>query len=106
MTTAGELHLDGRIDGDLDAREAVIGEAGRVEGHVRGDSITVRGEVRGTIAARSVRIEKTGIVTGDISYASIGIESGARVAGRFVLNVAEDEAAPAPLQLTVVAGGD
>ncbi|UCF33187.1 MAG: polymer-forming cytoskeletal protein, partial [Phycisphaerales bacterium] len=48
------------------------------------ESLTVRGEVRGNITARSrVAVGKTGRLTGDVDAPSVSIEGGAVVSGFF-----------------------
>ncbi len=103
LTAAGELHLDGRIVGNVEAHDIVIGETGSVHGDIRADMLTVRGGVTGNVAARTVRLGPAARLAGDVSYASIGIEAGARVDGRFVHVI--DGAEVVPPQLLVV-GGD
>jgi cytoskeletal protein CcmA (bactofilin family) len=103
LATAGDLHLDGVVEGDLKAAQLTIGESGVVSGTVQADSIDIRGRVTGTISARQVRLWASARVDGDITHTELSIESGAHFEGRsLVLPAAEPEAVEAPT-LSVVA---
>jgi len=82
MSTAGDLHLDGAVEGDLKAGRLTIGDTGSVTGTVSADSVEIRGAVKGTISARQVRLWASARVDGDISHAELSIEAGAHFEGR------------------------
>jgi cytoskeletal protein CcmA (bactofilin family) len=82
MTTEGDLHLDGCVEGDLKVGRLTIGETGFVDGTVTAESIEIRGAVKGTVSARHVRLWATARVDGDISHAELSIEAGAHFEGR------------------------
>ncbi|MBU1377747.1 MAG: polymer-forming cytoskeletal protein [Alphaproteobacteria bacterium] len=101
LTTEGDLHLDGALEGDLRVGQLTIGESGSVSGSILADSIEVRGSVTGTICARQVRLWATARVDGDISHTELSIEAGAHFEGR---SLALTPTKPAALEaLTVVA---
>jgi cytoskeletal protein CcmA (bactofilin family) len=81
VSTEGELHVDGRIDGDVEGRSVTIGPSGYVDGHVETTEITVHGIVRGSIRARKVRLADGCRVVADIVHDVIGIDSGASFEG-------------------------
>lgn len=83
VKTVGELQLDGSITGDLACGCLVMGESGAVDGTIAADSVTVRGSVKGEIRAKSVRLEKSAIVEGDVYHESLSVEAGAKLTGRF-----------------------
>lgn len=83
VKTAGELQLDGAITGDLVCGGVVMGETGAVNGTIAAESVTIRGKVIGQIRAKSVRLEKTAVVEGDVFHESLSVEAGARLTGRF-----------------------
>ncbi len=83
IRTIGELQLDGSIVGDLTCGGLVMGETGAVKGTISADSVTIRGKVQGEVRARSVRLEKTSIVEGDIYHESLSLEAGAKLTGHF-----------------------
>lgn len=83
VNTVGELQLDGNITGDLVCGSLVMGESGAVEGTISADTVTVRGKVSGQIKAKSVHLEKSAVVDGDVYHESLSVEAGARLTGRF-----------------------
>ncbi|NVJ70518.1 MAG: polymer-forming cytoskeletal protein [Alphaproteobacteria bacterium] len=83
VTTKGELQLDGSITGDLVCGGLVMGESGSVQGTIAADNVTIRGAVKGQIRARSVRLEKSAVVEGDVIHESLSVEAGAKLTGRF-----------------------
>jgi cytoskeletal protein CcmA (bactofilin family) len=93
MATAGDLHLDGTVRGDLNVGFLTLGESGSVTGAIKADTIEVRGRVIGTITARQVKLGATAHVEGDIRHAELSIDAGAHFEGRsLVLEI--EEAAP------------
>lgn len=83
VRTDGELQLDGTINGDLSCGNLVMGETGAVNGQILADDLIIRGKVKGEIQARTVRLEKSAIVDGDVYHESLAVESGAQLTGRF-----------------------
>lgn len=96
LTTTGDLHLDGAVEGDLTVGRLTIGESGSVTGSVQAESVEVRGRVTGTVSARQVRLCATAHVDGDVSHAELSIEAGAHFEGRSL--VFAPSAAPAALE--------
>ncbi|UTW57322.1 polymer-forming cytoskeletal protein [Kordiimonas sp. SCSIO 12603] len=83
IRTIGELQLDGNIIGDLACGGLVMGETGSVKGTITADNVTIRGKVNGEVRARSVRLEKSSVVEGDIYHESLSVEAGAKLTGHF-----------------------
>ncbi|WP_262695313.1 bactofilin family protein [Kordiimonas aquimaris] len=83
IKTIGELQLDGAITGDLVCGGLVMGESGSVNGTIAAETVTIRGNVSGQIKAKSVRLEKSAVVEGDVYHESLSVEAGARLTGRF-----------------------
>lgn len=78
----GNLHIDGRVDGDVAAASLILGTEGRVQGNIVADAAQIAGTVEGTVAAKSLVIEATARITGDLSYDAVSVASGAQVDGR------------------------
>jgi cytoskeletal protein CcmA (bactofilin family) len=78
----GTLQVDGDIEGDVQAVEVIIGEQGKVTGMVAGEQVVVRGKVSGVICARTVALQASSQVDGDIHHMSFAIEQGALFEGR------------------------
>lgn len=78
-----DLHVDGKVIGDISCASLVQGESSRIEGEIRAESARLSGEVSGTIEARDLIVLKSARVDGDVSYETLTIEQGASVEGRF-----------------------
>lgn len=78
----GVLQVDGEIEGDVQAAEVIVGEKGQVTGMVAGQQVVVRGRVSGTICGKTVALQATSNVDGDIHHMSLLIEQGAMFDGR------------------------
>jgi cytoskeletal protein CcmA (bactofilin family) len=92
----GNLHIDGRVDGDVNCASLIVGNSGQVNGNITADDAKVAGTVTGTVAAKVLTIEASARITGDLSYDSVSVETGAQVDGR-VKRLSRDE--PAGLKL-------
>ena len=87
----GVLQIDGEIEGDVQAAEVIVGEQGKVTGMVSGQQVTVRGKVSGVVCGKTVVLQASSKVDGDIHHMSLVIEQGAMFDGRS--RRAADEAA-------------
>ena len=105
MAAEGDIHVDGRIDGDICCAALIQGEGGRIAGGIVADQARIAGLVDGSIVARELLLSCTARVTGDIEYESLSIETGAQVAGRFAHrnSVTEENSEAAPLKLIAAA---
>lgn len=83
VKTSGELQLDGKIMGDINCGSLVMGETGAVTGLVQADNVTIRGNVEGEIRSKTVRLEKSAVVNGDVYHENLSVEAGAKLSGRF-----------------------
>lgn len=96
VTTEGELHIDGRVDGDIQARAVTIGDSGHVVGHIDADEIVAQGIVSGSIKARKVLLATGCKVIADISHGALTIEDGASFEGQ-CRRLVEGEGGPSAL---------
>lgn len=78
----GNLHIDGRVDGDVSCTSLIVGNSGQVNGNITADSAKIAGSINGTVAAKVLTIEASARITGDLSYDSVSVETGAQVDGR------------------------
>lgn len=101
METAGDIHVDGRIEGDISCAALIQGDGGRIAGVIKADRTRIAGLVDGSIATRELILSRTARVTGDVAYESLTIEAGAQVDGNFAHRPgsggANEEAAPLKL---------
>ncbi len=76
------MQVDGEIEGDVQAVEVIVGEKGKVTGMVAGEQVVVRGKVSGVICAKSVALQSSSDVQGDVHHMMFAIEQGAVFEGR------------------------
>jgi cytoskeletal protein CcmA (bactofilin family) len=91
------VRIDGKVVGNIEAPNdatisVVIGPEGEVQGDVLASRIIVAGKVAGNIhALERVELMASALVQGDIKYASMAVEHGARLLG-LLLQVDSKEA--------------
>lgn len=81
VNSAGEIQLDGTLEGDIKAGSLIIGEKASVRGEVVCETVTVRGRVEGGIRAKSVSLASSAHIQGDILHSSLSVETGAHFEG-------------------------
>lgn len=103
LVSDGEMQIDCVVNGDVTAARLAIGENARVVGEVVADQVLVRGEVIGRIRAKSVELDKTAKVRGDIWHELLSIAAGAKIEGlcKFAENPRDTSA-----KLSVVASSE
>lgn len=96
----GDVHVDGRVDGDIDARILTVGAQGHVVGHIDVDDAIVQGIVNGAIRARRIRLTRSCRVIADITHDILAIDEGASFEGQCRrVPMEADEAGGEPLAL-------
>ena len=90
-----DLHIDGRIEGDIKCASIVQGEGSHIEGAIEAETARLAGSVSGSITARELVVLRTARISGDVHYDALTIEQGAAVEGRFAHRVTGRNAAPA-----------
>ena len=82
VTATADLHIDGRIDGDVNCGSMVQGTDSRINGSVKADVARVAGSIEGSVSVRQLTIERAARIAGDVEYETISIENGASIDGR------------------------
>jgi cytoskeletal protein CcmA (bactofilin family) len=100
MISEGEVHIDGKVHGDVKVARLTLGETGVIEGSVTAETVEVRGTVTGPITGKLVRLFATCHVEGDITHEQLAMETGAHFQGRSLKLQRPGAAAPAPQQLS------
>ena len=77
ITCAGDMQIDGRVEGDVRSVSLVIGDKAEIHGEIFAEDVTIRGRVIGRIRARKVQLCATSHVEGDILHEAFAVESGA-----------------------------
>lgn len=96
IAATADLHLDGRIDGDVDCGSIVQGTESRIKGALKAETARIAGTIEGSVAVSQLTVERTARMIGDVEYESITIETGASIDGR--LKRVGADAAPAMLE--------
>jgi cytoskeletal protein CcmA (bactofilin family) len=78
-----DLHIDGRVQGDVSCGSLVQGESSVIAGKVTADNAKLSGQVDGSIEAGDLVINATARIKGDVSYESLTIAPGGQVDGKF-----------------------
>lgn len=91
VTSTGQLHIDGRIDGDVKCETLIQGDSGTIAGQINADTAHLAGLIDGTVKARVVTLEPSARVTGDVSYETLSIAAGAAIEGRLTRKEAAAE---------------
>jgi cytoskeletal protein CcmA (bactofilin family) len=86
IEATADLHVDGRIEGDISCNSLVQGEGSEIIGAVKAETVRIAGLLRGTLSAREVVILKSAKIEGDVAYDTLTIEQGARLDGRLTPN--------------------
>lgn len=82
LISAGEVQVDGEVQGDLHGTHVVIGEKARITGGIMAEEIVVRGHVMGSIRGNKVMLQASSHVEGDVHHKTLSIEQGAYFEGK------------------------
>ncbi len=80
----GEVEIEGVVEGEIRVSGSVtVSATGSVKGPIEADVVRIAGRVDGNvIACEHLRLEKTGIINGDVVCVSFVLEDGGRLNGR------------------------
>jgi cytoskeletal protein CcmA (bactofilin family) len=99
VTSKGELHLNGQIQGDVQCVALILGENAQLEGSVVAEDVMVRGRLIGSIRALRVTLEGRSHVEGNLFHKSLSIEQGTHFEGES--RPSEDPLSSSPKVLAV-----
>lgn len=83
-----DIHIDGRIDGDLSCANLVQGADSVIHGAVVAQTARIAGTVEGSVTADELIVEKGARVLGDCTYGTLSVAPGAVVEGRLAAKTA------------------
>ena len=89
LKATADLHLNGKVAGDISCASLIQGEGSEVTGMVAAESARIAGKIKGSISAGVLAILKTARIEGDVTYGTLTIEEGAQVDGKFSHRAAE-----------------
>jgi len=78
---ADDLHVGGQVNGNIRCRCLTLERGGRIIGNIVAEEIVVRGVIRGIVHARSVTLQDTARVDGEIYHTLLAVEPGAAFEG-------------------------
>lgn len=81
LHSAGDIHVDGRVEGEVHGRTLTVSEGAHIEGRIFAKVARISGYVHGRVEATSVSITGSAKVVGDIFHNTLSIEKGAVLKG-------------------------
>lgn len=81
IKTSGEIQIDGLLNGNVRAKQIVVGVNGNVRGNVTANFLRICGKIEGEIRAETLEIVSSASVKGNVFKKTISIESGSKVIG-------------------------
>ena len=81
IKTSGEIQIDGVLNGNVRAKQIVVGVNGNVRGNVTANFLRICGKIEGEIRAETLEIVSSATVKGNVFKKTISIESGSKVIG-------------------------
>jgi cytoskeletal protein CcmA (bactofilin family) len=82
LVSEGNLTINGVVEGDVLGANVVIGQHGKVTGLVHGETVSILGEVSGTVRGVHVELKEGAHVDAEVHNTSITLDSGAFFEGR------------------------
>ena len=85
-----DLHIEGRVNGDVRCATLILGENSIVNGSIYADRVRVSGAVDGAVETKDLAVEATARVTGDVTYERLRVANGGVVEGQMRRRVSEE----------------
>ena len=82
ITAQVDLHLDGRVEGDVTCATLVQGQGSVIRGAVTAETARLSGSVEGSISVKELVVLASAKISGDVTYEKLTIEPGGQVDGR------------------------
>ena len=82
VTASADLHIDGRVEGDVHCGSLAQGADSQIFGSVTAEAARIAGAVEGTVRVKQLTVERSAKITGDVEYENITIENGGNIDGR------------------------
>jgi cytoskeletal protein CcmA (bactofilin family) len=74
-------HIFGRVTGDIQAVEVVIGDGAQVDGNITAQDVTINGMFKGTVRGTAVRLKGAAKIDGEIYSRSLTVEENVQFEG-------------------------
>jgi cytoskeletal protein CcmA (bactofilin family) len=96
VTATADLHIDGRVEGDVHCGNLAQGAESRIQGSVVAETARIAGTIEGAVRVKQLTVERTARIIGDVEYQTITIEHGGHVEGRMKHLDSPESAATGP----------
>jgi len=106
VSATADLHIDGRVDGDVNCGSLAQGSDSQIFGSVTAESARLAGAIEGTVRVKQLTVERSAKITGDVEYENITIENGGHIDGRLKHMSAVDIASASRPQAVGTSSGD
>ena len=93
IKTSGEIQIDGVLNGNVRAKQVVVGITGNVRGNITANFLRICGKTEGEIRAETLEIVSSASVKGNVYKKTISMEAGSKIIG----NINELEGATAKI---------
>jgi cytoskeletal protein CcmA (bactofilin family) len=97
-----DLHIEGRVVGDVRCATLILGERSSVVGSIYAKRVRVSGSVEGAIETTDLAIEAAARVKGDVTYSRLRIANGGIVEGSMTHVPVQDESGADSAKLKLV----
>jgi len=99
LKTSGDVQVEGRVIGHIEAGRLVLAESGVVIGNVTAETARICGTLNGCMHGGTITLTTTAKVTGDIHHDVLAIEAGGMLEGLSRRRVSKpaELAAPTPM---------
>jgi len=81
IKTPGALHIEGKVNGDLEVSSLTIGPTGSFEGNVNCKILNIRGKFSGTSVCRELMVASSAQIDAKITYQDLTLQRGAGLRG-------------------------
>jgi cytoskeletal protein CcmA (bactofilin family) len=93
LTIAGDLHVQGTVEGELAASGDIqVDSSASIKATLEGRNVTVEGQVQGNVTARRrLTLAGSGALNGDVRVSRLSVEDGAMLNGNISMQPAGPE---------------
>ena len=81
IKSSGEIQIDGVVNGNVRAKQVVVGVNGNVRGNVTANFLRICGKIEGEIRAETLEIVSSASVKGNVYKKTISMEAGSKIVG-------------------------
>ena len=81
LQSNGELHVRGRVRGNIHCQSIIVEAEGAIEGGILADHVLIHGRTKGFIRATHIELGPTAVVESDLYHATLIVRDGAMFEG-------------------------